>query len=89
MSFYKAFGILSTTLLAGSIAYSVATGHGLHVRTALAGPQPNMEDAARRLRAAKAYLERAEHNKGGHRVRAIEIVDQAIVEVDKGMAAAD
>jgi Tfp pilus assembly protein PilX len=49
--------------------------------------QPNMRAALSHLREAKAALQRAEHNKGGHRARAIEIINRAIAEVDAGIAA--
>jgi hypothetical protein len=37
----------------------------------------------------RAVLDRAEHNQGGHRAKAIELTDQAIGEVQAGMAASD
>lgn len=49
--------------------------------------QPNMRAALAHLREAKAALQRAEHNKGGHRARAIDIVNHAIVETEAGIAA--
>jgi hypothetical protein len=49
--------------------------------------QPNMRAALAHLREAKAALQRAEHNKGGHRGRAVEIIDRAIAEVEAGIAA--
>ena len=49
--------------------------------------QPNMRAALAHLREAKAALQRAEHNKGGHRTRAIEIVNHAIAETEAGIAA--
>jgi len=49
--------------------------------------QPNMRAALSHLREAKAALERAEHNKGGHRARAIETINRAIAEVEAGIAA--
>jgi Tfp pilus assembly protein PilX len=49
--------------------------------------QPNMRAALAHLREAKAALQRAEHNKGGHRERAIEIINHAIAEVEAGLAA--
>jgi hypothetical protein len=49
-------------------------------------PQPNMEAALGHLEQAKASLERAEHNKGGFRVKAIEHVNQAIAAVREGIA---
>ena len=50
--------------------------------------QPRMKDALDRLREARAALASAEHNKNGHRERAMELVDRAIAEVEAGMAAA-
>ena len=50
--------------------------------------QPNMQAALGDLRAARASLERAVPDKAGHRVRAIGLVNQAITEVQAGMAAA-
>jgi hypothetical protein len=53
---------------------------------ASAVPQPNMEAALGHLEQAKASLERAEHNKGGFRVKAVEHVNQAIAAVREGIA---
>ena len=50
--------------------------------------QPNMEAALGDLRAARASLQKAEPDKAGHRIKAIGLVDQAIAEVQAGMAAA-
>jgi hypothetical protein len=50
--------------------------------------QPHMKNALMHLREARAALQRAEHNKGGHRARAVEMINQAIAEVEAGMAAA-
>lgn len=50
--------------------------------------QPHMERALENLRAARAELQAAEHNKGGWRIRAIENVDRAIRETERGMAVA-
>jgi len=47
-----------------------------------------MQAALEHLRAARASLEKAERNKGGHRERAIQLVDEAIAQVQEGMAAA-
>ena len=49
--------------------------------------QTKMRDALAHLREARAALVAANHNKEGHRVRAIEIVDKAIAEVQAGIAA--
>ena len=47
-----------------------------------------MRRALEHLRAARAALQAAEHNKGGWRVRAIQSTDRAIVETQNGMVAA-
>ena len=49
--------------------------------------QPHMDRALEHLRAARAELQSAEHNKGGWRVRAIGNVDRAIHETENGIAA--
>jgi hypothetical protein len=51
--------------------------------------QPNMASALGELRAARASLDRAEHNKGGWRVAAIEKTNAAIAETERGCAFAD
>jgi hypothetical protein len=57
------------------------------VGRASALPQPNMEAALGHLEQAKSALEKAEHNKGGFRVKAMEHVNQAIAAVREGIAA--
>ncbi|HST29290.1 MAG TPA: hypothetical protein VLK27_00445 [Chthoniobacterales bacterium] len=47
--------------------------------------QPHMRRALEHLRAARAELQSAEHDKGGWRVRAIEITNRAIAETERGM----
>jgi len=47
--------------------------------------QPHMMAARDHLRAARAQLQAADPDKGGHRVKAIERVDEAIAEVDRGI----
>jgi hypothetical protein len=48
--------------------------------------QPHMRRALEHLRAARAELQSAEHNKGGWRLRAIDNTDRAIRETENGMA---
>ena len=50
------------------------------------GGQPHMQAALDELRAARSELEAALSDKGGHRARAIELVDEAIGEVQAGIA---
>jgi len=47
--------------------------------------QPNMEAAMQQLRAAQSSLQNASSDKGGHRVRAMQLIDQAMREVEAGM----
>ena len=47
--------------------------------------QPEMEAALASLRSAKHHLERAMHDKGGYRVKAMEQIDGAIRSVERGM----
>jgi hypothetical protein len=68
---------LTSLLLAGLFAASV-TG------SAVADRQPKMHDALRLLGKARTTLKNADNDKGGHRVKAIELVDGAIAEVEAG-----
>lgn len=52
----------------------------------LSAAQPQMQAALSNLRAAKRNLDKATSDKGGHRARAQNLVDQAIDEVEKGIA---
>jgi len=47
--------------------------------------QPHMVAAREHLRVARAELQAADADKGGHRVKAIERVNEAIAEVDRGI----
>src|SRR5689334_7232600 len=51
-----------------------------------AGDQPFMRAARADLMTAKSELQKATPDKGGHRVKAIELVNQAIAQVNAGMA---
>jgi hypothetical protein len=48
--------------------------------------QPHMVSALETLRAARADLQQAVSNKGGHKERAIGLIDQAIEQVRAGIA---
>jgi len=48
--------------------------------------QPNMQNALNALFSARSSLQMATPNKGGHRDRAINLVNQAIAEVEAGIA---
>ena len=60
---------------------------GVLMQNAQAANQPHMYNALDNLRAARHQLEVASEDKGGHRVRAIGIIDNAIEEVKAGIAA--
>jgi cell division protein FtsN len=49
--------------------------------------QPHLYNAKAALENARAELNVAEHNKGGHRVRAVKLVNEAIREVNEGIRA--
>ena len=49
--------------------------------------QPNMQAALNSLYNSQNSLQHAEHDKGGHRVNALNLVGQAIEEVKLGIAA--
>ena len=74
-TFAKFSGILVLTLLGAFITPSL-----------VAENQPHMRAALQHLQAAKAELEAAEHDKGGHRARAQQLTQQAIEEVKAGIS---
>ncbi len=47
--------------------------------------QPHMQAALEHLRLAKGELEKAEADKGGHRVKALALVNDAIAQVERGV----
>ena len=52
----------------------------------LSAAQPHMQAALKNLRQARANLNSASADKGGHRNRAIDLVNQAIDQVEAGVA---
>ncbi len=64
-------------LLAGLVTTTVAP--------AIADRQPKMVSALGSLKKGRADLKAATADKGGHRVRAISLVEQAITEVEQGI----
>ncbi|HRE61637.1 MAG TPA: hypothetical protein PKY73_00955 [Hyphomonas sp.] len=67
-------------------AVLVAGSAGMLAGMAIAD-QPNMRNALDHLREARDYLQAASHNKGGHRVAAIRLVNEAIDHVQAGIDA--
>ena len=66
-------------LLGAAIAASMGIGYAI-------GAQPHMEASIGLLQNARAELAAATPNKGGHRERALGMIDQAIGEVRAGIA---
>jgi len=65
------------------IALTIATSMGIGYALA---QQPHMETTLRLLQDAHHELEQAVPNKGGHRERALALIDQAIAQVRDGIA---
>lgn len=68
------------------LALAVAFLGGAVATSALAERQPRMREALHHLHKAKESLEKASQDKGGHRVKAIGLIKDAIQEVEKGIA---
>ncbi len=51
--------------------------------------QPHMRSALQSLRSAQGQLSIATHNKSGHRENALDLVNQAITQVEEGIAAGE
>jgi hypothetical protein len=79
MNFWKLMTLIFAGLLVLVLGFST-------MRVVNAEPQPHMRAALASLQTAKNQLEKASHDKGGHRVRAIGLINQAIAEVEKGIA---
>jgi hypothetical protein len=70
-------------------AFAVSIGTQVALAEDSCRNQPNMQAALEHFRQARAALDRAEHNKGGWRDRAIQAADNAIRETNAGCAFAD
>lgn len=64
---------------------TIAAACLLFASSACLADQPNMEAALASLEQAKASLQKAVADKGGHRVKAMKAVDTAIAEVKAGI----
>ncbi len=82
MNVWKPIALVATAGLVASVGIQVAQAGVCH-------DQPNMANAAALLKQARAALDKAEHNKGGWRVAAIEATNKAIAETDRGCAFSD
>ena len=68
-----------SVMLGLAIAASAAIGYAV-------GAQPHMNASIAMLQSARGELASATPNKGGHRERALGLIDQAISEVRAGIA---
>jgi hypothetical protein len=84
MNVWKAIALCSIGALVVSAGMRTASAGG-----GVCHDQTNMAAALASLKAARASLEKAEHNKGGWRVEAIKATENAIKETDRGCAFAD
>ena len=73
----------TTVLVAGGFAAALSTGFFAGQAVA---DQPHMQSALASLQTSRAELVAAMDNKGGHRLKALGYVDQAIFEVKAGIA---
>jgi len=73
------------TIVMSFVCAAVLAGGFLVGRATAA--QPHMRAALDHLQAAKTELQIAEADKGGHRVKAIALVNDAIAQVELGMSA--
>ena len=74
---------ITTRRMLGGIA--LAATFGLGAMTGALADQPRMQSALNHLQMAKDDLQKASSDKGGHRVQAIEAVNNAIRHTRMGM----
>ena len=74
-----------TTSFARRLLLGTAIATGMGIGYAI-GAQPHMTASLDLLQSARAELTAATPNKGGHRERALGLIDQAIAEVRAGIA---
>jgi hypothetical protein len=65
----------------------MAGAAGLAVASVAEGQQPHMTNALKALNNARNQLQIAEADKAGHREKAIQLVSEAIEQVEKGIQA--
>ena len=74
---------VTTFLFAAALAVVIGKSA---VNSASAEPQPHMKSALGSLEQALGSLTKASADKGGHRVKAMDLTKQAIAEVKEGIA---
>jgi hypothetical protein len=83
MNVWKPVALVAVAGMVASVGVQVAHADGA------CHNQGNMAAALDHLKQARAALDRAEHNKGGWRDRAIQATDNALKETNKGCEFAD
>ncbi len=81
VNFWKVYGLVAT----GALALVV----GNSILPAEAGPEPHMMGAQNKLEGAIAQLTKAKGEFGGHRLKALEAANLALVEVKAAIAFKD
>ena len=76
---------MTTSASLGGVLLGTAIAAGMGIGYAI-GAQPHMSEGIAFLQSARGELQAATPNKGGHRERAIGLIDQAIGEVRAGIA---
>jgi hypothetical protein len=76
---------ISRRSVLNTIMPAALVGFAFPARARAAADQPHMQAALDALRVAKRELEAADTDKGGHRARAIGLVNQAISQVERGI----
>lgn len=79
----KMISIISRPRLAWPLL--AAAAFALSFLAGCASTQPHMQNALDHLEAARGELQEATPGKGGHRERALELVNEAIRQVEMGM----
>jgi hypothetical protein len=75
------FTQIARSVGAGAIALGMMTGTFAFAEE----NQPHMQAALEALQRARQELQAAEHDKGGHRAKALSLTDQAIKHVQEGI----
>jgi hypothetical protein len=88
----NALGLVNSAIAEINAGIAFDRGHNhvstLTVENLFIPDQPHMQNALTAMENAKDSLEKATNDKGGHRVKALDYVKNAISEVKKGMEAA-
>jgi hypothetical protein len=86
----KAISLINAAIaeVNSGIAFDRRNNHP-NANSSLLPDQPHMEAALSYLKSAKSDLEHAKAEKGGHRAKALNLVNQAIDEVKKGIEAGE